>query len=169
MRCVLQGQNGGANKSDRCSIFFMVGRAGVLLVAALSIAVAGCGASPDPDRLAVFPASGKISFNGKVPDGAYLALHSKTKAKAPNGQEVVPSAQVKSDGTFQLSSYAANDGAPTGEYAVTIEWHKTIKQAAGDPMLGPNLLPPQYSRSQTSPLTVTIAAGMNELKPIVLK
>ncbi|HEY2826680.1 MAG TPA: hypothetical protein VGJ04_03690, partial [Pirellulales bacterium] len=85
------------------------------------------------------------------------------------GQEVVPTAQVKPDGTFDLSSYAANDGAPPGEYKVTVQWHKTVKPAGGDPTLGPNLLPPQYRRPDTSPLTVVIAAGPNQLNPIVLK
>jgi hypothetical protein len=139
------------------------------LAAAMLFAASGCGSAQDPNQLPVFPATGKISFKGAVPDGAYVALHSKTKVKAPNGQEVVPTAQVKPDGTFDLSSYAANDGAPPGEYKVTVQWHKTVKPAGGDPTLGPNLLPPQYSRPDTSPLTVVIAAGPNQLNPIVLK
>jgi hypothetical protein len=156
-------------QSCRLKSLFVAGRAGLVLVSGLCIAIAGCGTSQDPNRLPVFPVSGKISFNGKVPDGAYVALHSKTNAEAPNGQQVVPSAQVKSDGTFELSSYAAADGAPPGEYKVTVGWHKTIKPPGGDPTLGPNLLPPKYSKPSTSPLTVTIASGANELNPIVLK
>jgi hypothetical protein len=141
----------------------------LVLIAALSLAAAGCGSAQNQNQLPVFPASGKITFKGAAPDGAYLALHSKTNAKAPNGQEVIPTAQVRSDGTFDLSSYAAKDGAPAGEYKVTIEWHKTVKSAGGEPTLGPNLLPPQYSKTETSPLTVAIAQGPNELNPIVLK
>jgi hypothetical protein len=144
-------------------------RTALVLVAALSLAMAGCGSAQDPNQLPVFPASGKITFKGNVPDGAYLALHSKTNAKSPNGQEVIPTAQVRPDGTFDFSSYAANDGAPAGEYKVTVEWHKTVKPAGGDPVLGPNLLPSQYSKANTSPLTIVIAAKPNELNPIVLK
>jgi hypothetical protein len=144
-------------------------RTALVLVAALSLAAAGCGSAQDPNQLPVFPSSGKITFKGAVPDGAYLALHSKTKAKAPNGQEVIPTAQVRSDGTFDFSSYAAKDGAPAGEYKVTVEWHKTVKSAGGEPTLGPNLLPPQYSKVDSSPLTIAIAPGPNELNPIVLK
>jgi hypothetical protein len=148
---------------------FIAGQTAWIVMAALLLVATGCGSAQDPDRLPVFPATGKISFKGAVPDGAYVALHSKTNVKAPNGQEVIPTGQVKSDGTFDLSSYAAHDGAPSGEYKVTIEWHKTIKPAGGDPTLGPNLLPPQYSKATTSPLEVIIATGPNELKPIVLK
>ncbi len=99
-------------KGQRCSqqVKDIPARAALVLVAALSLAAAGCGAAQNPDRLPVFPTSGKITFKGAVPDGAYIALHSKTKAKAPNGQEVIPTAQVRSDGTFDFSSYAAKDG-----------------------------------------------------------
>jgi len=163
MQRQLKGQN------SKPGSLFSAGRIWLVLVPVVSLATIGCGSAQDPNRLPVFPATGKISFKGVVPDGAYVALHSKTNAKAPNGQEVVPTAKVKSDGTFDLSSYAANDGAPSGEYKVTVEWHKTIKPAGGDPTLGPNLLPPQYSKADTSPLTVIIATGPNQLNPIVLK
>ncbi|HZZ27759.1 MAG TPA: hypothetical protein VFE46_07090 [Pirellulales bacterium] len=140
-----------------------------LFAAALSLAAAGCGSSKPEGLLTVYPAEGKVSFKGAVPQGAYVALHPKTNFKAPNGQAVVPTAQVQPDGTFALSSYGADDGAPEGEYVLTAEWHKTVKGAGGDPVLGPNLLPPQYSKPATSPLKVTIVAGKNELPPIVLK
>ena len=162
MRSEMEGQKCNRNN-------FIAGQTALIVMVALMLVTTGCGSAQDPDRLPVFPATGKISFKGAVPDGAYVALHSKTKAKAPNGQEVVPTGQVKPDGTFDLSSYAAADGAPPGEYKLTIEWHKTIKPAGGDPILGPNLLPPQYSKAATSPVEVIIATGPNELKPIVLK
>ena len=146
-----------------------IGAKAALMLGAALLVASGCGSAQDADRLPVYPTSGKITFKGAVPEGAYVALRSRTKAKAPNGQEVVPTAQVQSDGTFGFSSYAANDGAPAGEYKLTVEWHKTVKTAGGDPMLGPNLLPPQYSKTNTSPLSVVIAAGPNELAPIVLK
>jgi hypothetical protein len=162
MRSELEGQQ--CNRKS-----FTAGQTAWIVLAALSLVAAGCGSAQDPNRLPVFPAAGKISFKGAVPDGAYVALHSKTKVKAPNGQEVIPTAQVKPDGTFNLSSYAAADGAPAGDYKLTIEWHKTIKPVGGDPTLGPNLLPQQYSKADSSPVEVVIATGPNELKPIVLK
>jgi hypothetical protein len=139
------------------------------LLGAMLLVAAGCGTAQDSNRLPVYPATGKISVKGSAPEGAYIALYSKTKIKAPNGQEVVPTAQVKPDGTFELSSYAAGDGAPPGEYIVTVQWHKTIKPVGGDPTLGPNLVPTQYSKPQTSPVVVTIAEQPNELKTIVIK
>ena len=140
------------------------------VVGLVVIAAAGCGAMQDPNLLPVFPAQGKLSFQGKVPEGAYVALYPKGNvAKAPNGQAVVPRGQVQGDGTFNLTSYAAGDGAPVGDYAVTVEWHKTITLPSGVPNLGPNLLPAKYSKAETSPVTVQIAQGKNELPAIILK
>jgi hypothetical protein len=140
------------------------------LVGLVVIAAAGCGATQDPNLLPVFPAQGKLSFHGKVPEGAYVALYPKANvAKAPNGQPVVPRGQVQGDGSFNLTSYAAGDGAPVGDYAVTVEWHKTITLPSGVPNLGPNLLPAKYSKAETSPVTVQIAQGKNELPAIILK
>ncbi|HTQ37450.1 MAG TPA: hypothetical protein VMJ32_00380 [Pirellulales bacterium] len=140
-----------------------------LLTAICVLSTAGCGSSGPQDLLTAYPVVGKVSFKGAAPQGAYVALHSKSDLKAPNGQVVVPRAQVQPDGTFELSSYNSNDGAPEGDYVLTVEWHKTIKGPDGDPVLSPNLLPPQYSKPGTSPVKVTIVAGKNELTPIVLK
>jgi hypothetical protein len=140
-----------------------------LLAAVLVLTATGCGKSQPEGLLTVYPTVGKVTFKGSVPQGAYVALHSTSNLNAPNGQVVVPRAQVQPDGTFELSSYNYNDGAPKGDYVLTVEWHKTVKGPDGDPTLGPNLLPPLYSKSATSPVKVTIVAGKNELSPIVLK
>src|SRR5437868_5195641 len=80
------------------------------MLAALAIATIGCGASKDPNELAVFPTTGKITFKGQSPNGAIVALHPKGDIKQPDGNLVVPHAQVQADGTYTLSSYSANDG-----------------------------------------------------------
>lgn len=135
-----------------------------------SIALAGCGEQTDPTRLQVFPAKGQISFKGQSPVGASVVLFPKTAApKGSDAPLVCPRGRVQSDGTFALTSYKADDGAPAGEYSVTLEWHKLVKAPDGQPDLGPNLLPAQFSRPEKSPLVVKIAAGANTLAPIVLK
>jgi hypothetical protein len=139
-------------------------------VAIASIALVGCGEQIDPTRLAVFPAKGQISFKGQAPVGASIVLFPKTTApKGSDAPLVCPRGRVQTDGTFALTSYKADDGAPAGEYSVTLEWHKLVKAPDGQPDLGPNLLPAQFSRPEKSPLVVKIAAGTNTLPPIVLK
>jgi hypothetical protein len=70
-------------------------------------------------------------------------------------------AMAEADGTFALSTYTANDGAPAGEYAVTVVWWKPLVDANGKP--GPNLLPERYARPETTPLRATVKAGTNEV------
>lgn len=149
---------------------FSIGRLSLPMVALLIAAAVGCGSTQDPNLLPVFPATGKISFKGTAPSGAVVVLHPKSgAAKATNAELVCPRAQVQPDGTFALGSYGSDDGAPPGDYTVTMEWHKVVKTSGGEPDLGPNLLPPQYSRPQSSPIAVKVVAGKNDLPPIVLK
>ena len=63
MRFEMEGQ-----KCNRNS--FTAGRTAWIVLAALLLVATGCGSTQDPDRLPVFPATGKISFKGAVPDGA---------------------------------------------------------------------------------------------------
>jgi hypothetical protein len=135
--------------------------------ASLLVAAAGCGSKQDPNRLLVFPASGKLNIQGKIPAGAFLVLHPKNPAAGV--ESVRPRAHVKPDGSFELSSYESNDGAPAGEYAVTVEWRQTIKYPSGDAGPGPNLVPPKYTRPETSPVVIKIAEGTNQLDPIIVK
>ena len=78
-----------------------------------------------------------------------------------------PTAQVNQNGNFELTTFAARDGAPAGEYAITVEWRKLIVKAGyADP--GPNVLPPQYSAPQTTILQARVVEGPNELPQITI-
>ena len=59
------------------------------------------------------------------------------------------------------------DGAPEGEYIITVQWRKLVKRGA-DLVQGPNVIPAKYSRPQTSDIVRKIAAGPNKLEPINL-
>jgi hypothetical protein len=138
----------------------------ILALLPLLAVLAGCGSSQDPNQLPVYPVKGQLAFRGKPAAGAFVVLHPKA---ATNIKVVPPRGQVREDGTFSLTTYSANDGAPAGEYKVTVELHGIVKQANGDFSRGPNLVPKQYSNPKTSPLTVQIAEGENALSPILLK
>ena len=64
-------------------------------------------------------------------------------------------------GAFALSTYEANDGAPAGSYAVTVEWREPRYDAAGRP--GRNQLPGRYADPRTSGLAVEIKRGTNDV------
>ncbi len=131
--------------------------------AALSISLAGCGSSATGDRLPVFPATGRLVFDGRPVTGAYIVLHPKT---AGEGRSIPrPHAVAAADGSFTLTSYESNDGAPAGDYAVTVELRK-LAQHGGDIAAGPNTLPSRYEKPDTTPVFVHIADESNELGPI---
>lgn len=134
------------------------------LAAALSAALLlGCGEAK-PERVAVHPVTGTLTVKGQPATGAFVTLH----PKAPLGDNVpAPRANVSKDGTFALSTFDGGDGAPAGEYKVTIRWYKLVKSGP-DVSPGPNVIPAKYARPESSDLTVRIAAGENSLPPIKL-
>jgi hypothetical protein len=138
----------------------------LLFLAACLAGLAGCGSAVDPDRLPVFPAQGQIAYQGKSLGGAFVVLHPQG-VKSADGLR--PRGHVAEDGKFSLSTYETNDGAPAGDYKVTVEYRSLIKKPGGDVVAGPNVLPKQYSRPETTPISVRIASGDNALAPIVLK
>jgi hypothetical protein len=128
-----------------------------LLLSTALLAV-GCGES----WLEVFPVSGSIKFNGQTPAGAQLVFHAVNPADpaAP-----APKASVKPDGSFVVTSYQSGDGAPPGDYVVTVEWYQVDK----DGNVGPNVVPKEYSDPKASPIKVTVAAGApTTLEPIAI-
>ena len=132
-------------------------------VAAGSIAACtGCGQA-EPERVAVHPAAGTITLKGQAIPGAFISLHPKTPLEnVPN-----PRANVDRDGKFTVSTFAGGDGAPEGEYVVTVQWYKPVKNGP-DVVAVPNVIPRKYTAPNSSNLVVRIAAGQNELPPIKL-
>ena len=93
----------------------------------------------------VHPVVGAIQFRGQPADGAFVSLHPKNATEGvPN-----PRATVAKDGSFVVSTYDGNDGAPEGDYVVTVQWYKPVRQG-NDLVGGPNVLPPKYASPRTS-------------------
>jgi tetratricopeptide (TPR) repeat protein len=112
------------------------------------------------DRVRVYEAQGKIEFQGKPITNAAIFLH-------PVGVNDVsfprPRATVKADGTFVVGTYTKDDGAPVGEYKLTVAW---FDMESGH--MPRNLLPPKYSKPESSTVTVRIQDGKNQFSPIKL-
>jgi len=154
--------------SRRAALLFRVSAihtAACFFVGASLLYATGCGSSQrDLNQVPVYPATGTITFKGQPTPGAFVTLH--PKSPLPEGAPS-PRATVKPDGGFAATTYEAGDGAPEGEYILTVQWYKPI-QKDGDLVAGPNVIPKQYTNPKTSKLEVRVAAGENQLEPIKL-
>ncbi|NBO91249.1 MAG: hypothetical protein EBV06_02870 [Planctomycetia bacterium] len=130
----------------------------VALVAALGLCVLGCGASDG--RKPVYSVTGKVTYGGKPAAGATVVFH-------PLGaDDVRPRGKVADDGSLEVTTYDAKDGAPAGDYRLSVEWWLSPGKDAPPT----NRLPASLGNPQTSGLTVKIEKGQsNALKEIELK
>src|SRR5262245_51816518 len=112
------------------------------------------------ERKPCHPVSGFVYFEGTPAAGATVVFH----WKPPDGKKLVRAgdALVESDGSYALSTYTAGDGAPVGEYLVTVVVGRGgYVDEDSDPVA--NQLPARYAKPETSGLTATVKSGKNEL------
>ena len=121
------------------------------------VCAGGCGDHP---QFAVYPVKGRLMVGNKPAAGASLAFH------AIDPRIVCrPVAQTGPDGTFRLMTYAVDDGAPTGEYVVTIFWRddSPADQCEGYDLIKHDRLFGVYFDRTKSPLRATVQPGSNDL------
>lgn len=124
-----------------------------LVTAIVAALLAGCARNT---RKPVFPARGQLTVDGKPAAGAtvfFYPVESDAEAIAPYG---VTDAQ----GVFTLTTYLTFDGAPAGEYVVTIRWPGPPKR--NDDERGPDRLKGRYNDLKTSKLRATVEKKPNE-------
>jgi serine/threonine-protein phosphatase CPPED1 len=106
------------------------------------------------NRKKVYPVRGTVALDGRpVPDAMvvfYAVGAGKKLARAGDGL-------TEADGSFTISTYTAFDGAPAGEYKVTVT---PYQPPAGGPSKTPPL-PAAYTVSNTTPLKAAVEKGEN--------
>jgi hypothetical protein len=120
------------------------------------------------DQQAVHPVRGHIEYDGKPVPHAFVVLH---PVRVAGKEFPKPRAKVAEDGSFVVETYAAKDGAPVGEYLVTVEWFLSSAKAGegeSDDLPARNYLPQRYAKAETSGLRVSVQAGKNEIPKIQL-
>jgi serine/threonine-protein phosphatase CPPED1 len=110
-------------------------------------------------RRATYPVHGQALIDGTPATGTMVVFHLiEGEGKKPIR---AGDALVEADGSFTLSTYTANDGAPVGTYIVTVaatppyfeEPHRTAPKTP---------VPEKYGKPDTSPLRVTVKEGKND-------
>ncbi len=105
-----------------------------------------------------YPVQGMLMIDGQPAKDAQVILH-------PVGGEnfdergARPTGKVQADGSFELTTYHPRDGAPAGQYVVTIYWAEN--PAALEP--SPDRLKGRFLNPAQSSLNVTIEEEATEL------
>jgi hypothetical protein len=134
-----------------------------VIAAFLSLGITACGSGET--RKQTFPVTGKIVLaDGKPAQHALVVLHSTTPEAG--AEPLRPRGKVSSDGSFKLTTYDGDDGAPAGKYTVSLELWLAGARAEDPPV---NKLPAKYSKPETSGIEVTINEGPTEVPTIQLK
>ncbi len=130
--------------------------AGVALI--LLVLTAGC-VEDGPERPATQPVTGQVILQGRPIAGATVVFNAKTPTPGFHSAQ----AQTDAQGKFKLRSFQPEDGAPVGQYAVTVSLDKYIEKN-GDFVLAPSPVPPRYSTPQATPLVAEVIEGPNHIQ-----
>lgn len=103
------------------------------------------------DRMPVFPVDGSVFYQGRPAEGARVAFH---PSRDPNAHGLRPQAVVAADGSFRLTTYTNHDGAPAGEYYVTV--YRPAPGPEDETRPRPDLLGGRYADPRTTPLTAAV-------------
>jgi hypothetical protein len=126
----------------------------------------GCDRSGDP--LAPWPVEFQVRVADKPAAGATVVLHK--VGGDPKAAGTKPMGRVDDAGTVRISTFARDDGAPAGEYAVTVTWHeKAVSTAEQIETLGRDRFGGKYSKPDAPKAPkLTVRAEPNKLPPLQL-
>ena len=117
----------------------------------------------------VVPVEGKVLHRGKPVAGAVVFLVPAADGAADDA--VRPRGVTGPDGTFRLTTYAQDDGAPPADYAVSVRCPPPQSASDGPLGVGPprDMFRGRYSNPRTSGLQVSITPDTTQLRPFDLK
>jgi hypothetical protein len=109
-----------------------------------------------------YPVSGQVLVNGQPAKGVRVVFYH--EGDWGNERTIVPQAWTEEDGQFVLETYGVKDGAPAGDYRVTVEWPAYRRGKNW----GPDKLGSKYAKRETSGLTAHMEERSNKLPPFEL-
>ena len=128
----------------------------------LMLVLPGCRDAPR----ATYPVTGRVEIQGQAAAYADLVFYD-VRGRVPGG--VRPYATTDQSGSFTVSTYGMNDGAPAGEYEVAISWKGPLRGIPPDQRDAlPERLPERYLDPAASGVRVRVERGENSLETIQL-
>ena len=131
------------------------------------MAILGCGEeSSFKPTVPVFPTSGKILYQGKPLAGIILIFH-----PADENQKIKSQATTGDDGKFVATTFKTADGAPEGDYTITLTVSSNESDSAREDAAierksrkeGQVRFPPKYQNPATSSLKVKVTKNQPDL------
>jgi hypothetical protein len=121
-----------------------------LVIIAVGAVVSRADATSLDARLATFPVKGSVVVGKEPPKGAFVVFH--PISSTPNAPR--PAGYVTKFGGYSLTTYESGDGAPPGDYRVTIEWRQAGGQRA-------KALSEKLASPKTTTLRAHVTSGGN--------
>jgi hypothetical protein len=115
--------------------------------------LAGC----SDGKIARYPVSGIVTVDGHPAEGATVVFCPVNGS--PEAMKQRPFSQTDANGKYELKTFQPGDGAPAGDYKVTIRWLAFSNQG-GPP---PDRLGNRYWDPEKTPLTAKVVKGSNDL------
>jgi hypothetical protein len=142
-----------------------------LIIALATAAFLFNGCNSKPATLPLHPATGELRIAGRPVAGVAVTLHP-TPELASRVGALRPHGQTDGQGRFTLTTYAARDGVPEGEWFVTLVWpddrlppaQREQILAQGDSL--PDRFQGRYAGPSAELPRVTVLPQENNLPPI---
>jgi hypothetical protein len=130
----------------------------LFVLGALSLSHAGCSDLRPKDARPVFAVNGTLTLQNKPMNGALITFHSASSQLTAQGS-------ADANGKYSLTTYLSDDGAPEGEYVVTIYWPEENAKPTDDPdpPLPPDRLKEAYAHPKTTKLKATVRNQPNTI------
>lgn len=147
---------------------WQLARPAARVTAALAVlALVSCGGGGFPRT---YPVKGKILVNGQPANECQIYLTRTATDSTP--VPVRPQAVTNNNGEFQLTTFNTGDGAPEGEYVVTIEWRTRTGMMKQD-FEGPDQLAGAYAKAEKTRtlkgFVIQVGKDALELPPFQLR
>lgn len=124
-------------------------------------------------RVPLYPAHGTVRVGSMPAQGVSVTLYP-ASGQQPVASTLRPHAITNEQGAFVLGTYVAADGAPQGDWIVTLLWpDDRLPPAQQEELLTngdalPDRLQGRFAAPSTSSFRVTIAPADNQLPDIVI-
>lgn len=130
-----------------------------ILLLSLTALCSGCGGAAKVEKLATTaPVTGIVTYKGNPVKDAVVTFN-------PTGEGNPATGKTEESGRYILTTYKERDGAAIGTHIVTVK----VMPTGGLPgqevaSTGGKDVPAKYSETKTSPLTVEVKEGANNLE-----